>query len=84
MIRVTIALALVVTASHAGAASYCLPDRQGRDAIPRQGFCPSGWQAEGDCCRAYRVDTKRAFPRVEGKRCPAGSYASGGSCVSLR
>lgn len=53
-------------------------------AIPRQGFCPSGYRAEGDCCRAFHADTKKAFPKIEGKACPSGSYVSGGSCVILR
>lgn len=85
MVRLALAAVLVILASHAQASSYCLPDRQGREAIPRKGFCPSGFHAEGDCCRAYRAQTKRALPRVEGKPCPVGTYASGSSyCVSFQ
>ena len=84
MIRTAIALSLVIVAMiPAGAASYCLP-KNGKDRISKAGTCPAGYFASGDCCEAFHADTKKAFPKIEGKACPSGSYVSGGSCVTLR
>lgn len=83
MIRLAVALALVIAASPAGAAGYCVP-KNGKDRITKTGFCPSGYFASGNCCEAFHADTKKAFPKLPGKACPSGSYVSGGSCVSLR
>ncbi len=84
MIRIAIVFALViVTVVPAGAASYCLP-KNGKDRIAKTGTCPAGYFASGDCCEAFKSTTKKAFPKIEGKACPSGSYVSGGSCVTLR
>lgn len=69
----------------AGASGYCRPTSDGKDRLAKSGTCPTGYFASGGCCEAFRVETKQAFPKVPGKACPAGSYASGSSsCVSFR
>lgn len=83
MKAIIIFLALLIS-SGAVAQTYCRPTSDGKNRIPKTGFCPSGYFASGNCCEAYRRDSKDAFPKLPGKACPSGTYVSGGSCVSFR
>ncbi len=67
----------------AQAASYCLP-KNGKDRIAKAGTCPTGYFTSGECCEAFRTDTKRAIHKINGKACPSGFYTSQAYCVSFR
>lgn len=81
--RLLVILATLLATSVAEA-SYCRKGANGKPRIERTGTCPTGYFASGDCCEAFLLDAKEAFPRKEGKTCPTGFYASGGACVSFR
>lgn len=83
--RIAVVAGLSGSGAAAQAAGYCRPTPDGKDRIVRAGTCPTGYFASGACCEAFHRETKKAFPKVPGKACPAGSYASGSSsCVSFR
>lgn len=82
--RWIIVVAALATFSTSAVADYCRPTADGKNRIPKTGFCPSGYFASGNCCEAYHRSTKDAFPKIPGKACPSGTYVSGGSCVSQR
>ncbi len=73
---------VLLTTAPAMAATYCLP-KNGKDRIAKAGTCPSGYFASGDCCEAFRAETKRAFPK-QGSTCPPGSFSSSNYCVGFR
>ncbi|MHC2380302.1 hypothetical protein [Bradyrhizobium liaoningense] len=67
------------------AGPYCVPT-DGRDQITKTGStCPVNYRASGPCCIALHADSPRAFVKLPGRSCPAGSFTSATSyCVSLR
>jgi hypothetical protein len=80
------AVALTLSSTLALAESpYCTSTREGRVRIPKTGnHCPTGYIASGPCCVALHADTPRAFPKIEGASCPAGTFRSGSACKSFR
>lgn len=81
MIRIIVAFALIASASHAGAAEYCIRNLKNKDRIEKNGVCPTGYFSSGECCEAFHEDTKRAAHKVDGRPCPSGSYASQNYCI---
>lgn len=82
--KVLVIIGAILAVTTAQADSYCRPTADGKKRIAKTGFCPSGYFASGNCCEAYRRDTKDAFPKLPEKACPSGTHVSGGSCVSFR
>lgn len=69
----------------AGAGSpYQTPTPDGRERIQRTGVCPTGFVGLGDNCEALHRDTPRAYPKIKGVACPAGTFASGDYCKAFR
>jgi hypothetical protein len=78
-------LALLLAISTAIAESpYATPKRDGRERLIRDGTCPTGYVGKGNKCEAMHQDTPRAYPRVEGTRCPIGTFRSGDYCKAFR
>ncbi|WP_441281144.1 hypothetical protein [Tardiphaga sp. 862_B3_N1_1] len=78
-------LALLLAISAAIAESpYATPTRDGRERLMRAGTCPTGYVGKGNKCEAMHQDTPRAYPRVEGTRCPTGTFQSGDYCKAFR
>lgn len=63
---------------------YATPTRHGRERVQRTGACPSGYVGLADKCEALHQDTPRAYPKIKGAPCPAGTFASGDYCKALR
>ncbi|AOG03396.1 hypothetical protein BSY19_4841 (plasmid) [Bosea sp. RAC05] len=82
--RVLASFVVLLVAASAVAAQgiYCLP-KNGKDRIVRVGTCPTGYFASGECCEAFRSESRRAFPK-QGSTCPSGSFASASYCVEFR
>ena len=80
-----VVIALGVLATPALAESpYPTPTRDGRERLPRIGACPTGYVGKGDKCEALHQDTPRAYPKIKGAPCPAGTFASGDYCKEFR
>lgn len=75
---------LAANVSESAASPYCFPKADGTNRIARQGSCPTGYFASGNCCEALHKDTPRAMPKIKGAACPSGYFASGGSCKAFR
>ena len=76
---------MVLSASMAVAESpYATPSRDGRERIQRTGPCPTGYVGLGNKCEALHQDTPRAYPKIKGAPCPAGTFASGYYCKEFR
>jgi hypothetical protein len=74
---------IVAPASFSGAfaeSPYSKPTRDGRERIQRTGSCPTGYVGKGNFCEALHSDTPRAYPKIKGAACPAGTFASGDYC----
>jgi hypothetical protein len=63
---------------------YPTPSRDGRERLQRQGACPTGSVGLGNKCEALHRDTPRAYPKIKGAPCPAGTFASGDYCKEFR
>jgi hypothetical protein len=51
-------------------------ESDGTPRIPKTGTCPSGYFSSGKCCEAFRKETPHALPKIPGRACPSGYYAS--------
>jgi hypothetical protein len=78
-----IIVAFVTSAAHAES-PYPTPTRDGKERLMRTGTCPTGYIGKGDKCEALHTDTPRAYPKIDGRACPSGTFASGGFCKSFR
>ena len=63
---------------------YPTPTRDGRERIQRTGTCPTRYVGKGNFCEALHRDTPHAMPKIEGKACPSGYFASGDACKAFR
>jgi hypothetical protein len=79
-----IAMTFAITTSALAESPYPTPSRDGRERLPRTGTCPSGYVGKGNKCEALHQDTPRAYPKIKGTPCPAGTFASGDYCKSFR
>jgi hypothetical protein len=63
---------------------YPTPTRDGRERIQRTGTCPTRYVGKGNFREALHRDTPHAMPKIEGKACPSGYFASGDACKAFR
>lgn len=83
MLKTMMAIAMLVATSAHAETPYPRPTRDGRETITRQGTCPSGYVGLGNKCEALHRDTPRAYPKIKGAPCPAGTFSSGDYCKEL-
>ncbi|MDB5610701.1 MAG: hypothetical protein JWP25_7601 [Bradyrhizobium sp.] len=81
---ITALILAVVTAPVVAESPYPTPTRDGRERIQRTGSCPTGYVGKGDKCEALHTDTPRAYPKIEGRPCPSGTFQSGDACKAFR
>jgi hypothetical protein len=83
---IVLAMLVVITTTFPALAEspYPTPSRDGRERLQRQGTCPSGYGGLGNKCEAVHKDTPRAYPKIKGAPCPAGTFASGDYCKEFR
>jgi hypothetical protein len=77
-------VALINTTQAFAETPYPTPSRDGRERLQRQGTCPSGYVGLGTKCEALHRDTPRAYPKIKGVPCPAGTFSSGDYCKEFR
>lgn len=80
----TLSLTLFSIATAAAESPYPTPTRDGRERLQRTGTCPSGYVGLGNKCEALHQGTPRAYPKIKGAPCPAGTFASGDYCKEFR
>lgn len=80
---IVMSLALLATPALADT-PYPTPTRDGRERIQRTGTCPTGYVGVGSRCEALHRDTPRAYPKIEGRPCPSGTFQSGDACKAFR
>lgn len=79
-----LSLTLFSTAAAVAESPYPTPTKDGRERLQRTGTCPSGYVGLGNKCEALHQDTSRAYPKIKGAPCPAGTFASGNYCKEFR
>ncbi|MHC2337872.1 hypothetical protein ACVIW0_007161 [Bradyrhizobium sp. USDA 4454] len=84
LLTTAVALAAPPALTTAMAGPYPVPDRDGRERIPRTGTCPTGYVGKGAFCEALHQDTPHAFPVIPGKTCPPGTFRSADACKAFR
>lgn len=84
MTKIMLAIAMLVASAAHAESPYPRPTRDGRETIPRQGSCPTGYVGLGSKCQALHLDTPRAYPKIKGAACPSGTFASGDYCKEFR
>jgi hypothetical protein len=84
MLKTMMAIAMLMAASAHAESPYPIPTRDGRETIMRNRICPTGYVGIGNKCEALHHDTPRAYPKIKGAPCPAGTFASGDYCKEFR
>ncbi|OKO74660.1 hypothetical protein AC629_34705 [Bradyrhizobium sp. NAS80.1] len=79
-----LSLTLIGASAAVAESPYPTPTRDGRERLPRRGTCPTGYVGLGKFCEALHQDTPRAYPKIKGAPCPAGTFASGDYCKAFR
>lgn len=80
LVAMTVAIAPPASAE----SPYPTPGRDGRLRLERVGTCPTGYVGLDNKCEALHRNTPRAYPKIKGSPCPAGTFGSGDYCKSFR
>lgn len=83
-IMLTTLVVLTTTFQALAESPYPTPTRDGRETLRREGTCPTGYVGVGSKCEALHKDTPRAYPKIKGAPCPAGTFGSGDYCKEFR
>lgn len=84
MKKIIIAIVTLGVTPALAASPYPTPTRDGRERIQRTDSCPTGYVGKGKTCEALHQDTPRAYPKIKGAPCPAGTFTSGKYCKEFR
>lgn len=84
LIMLTALVVITATVPTLAESPYPTPSRDGRERLQRSGTCPTGYVGLGNKCEALHQGTPRAYPKIKGAPCPAGTFASGDYCKEFR